>query len=81
MHQWKKLHWEIHQSCKELGQATYTDEYVKGFMAGLSMAPPNPVPLNIDEMEKAADKFVSEIMGSSQGINHTGHLVAQTGGD
>ena len=41
IHQWKKQHWEIHQVCKELGQSTYTDDYVKGFMDGVSMKPSN----------------------------------------
>ena len=65
MHEWKKLHLEIHESCKELGQATHTDEYVKGFMDGVSMAPPNPVPLNMAELEEETDKFVSKLMNSN----------------
>ena len=67
MHQWKKQHWEIHQACKKLGQATYTDEYVKGFMDGVSMEPPNSVSLNIVEMEEETDRFVRDLMGSNQG--------------
>ena len=67
MHQWKKQHWEIHQACKELGQSTYTDEYVKGFMGGLSMEPSNSVSLNIVEMEEETDRFVRDLMGSNQG--------------
>jgi len=67
MHQWKKQHWEIHQACKELGQSTYTDEYVKGFMDGLSMQPSNSVSLNIVEMEEETDRFVRDLMGSNQG--------------
>jgi hypothetical protein len=67
MHQWKKQHWEIHQACKELGQSTYTDEYVKGFMDGVSMEPPNSVSLNIVEMEEETDRFVRDLMGSNQG--------------
>ena len=67
MHQWKKQHWEIHQTCKELGQSTYTDEYVKGFMDGVSMEPPNSVSLNIVEMEEETDRFVRDLMGSNQG--------------
>jgi len=67
MHQWKKQHWEIHQACKELGQSTYTDEYVKGFMDGLSMEPSNSVSLNIVEMEEETDRFVRDLMGSNQG--------------
>ena len=67
MHQWKKQHWEIHQACKELGQSTYTDEYVKGFMDGVSMEPPNSVSLNIFELEEEVDRFVRDLMGSNQG--------------
>ena len=67
MHQWKKQHWEIHQACKELGQSTYTDEYVEGFMDGVSMEPPNSVSLNIVEMEEETDRFVRDLMGSNQG--------------
>ena len=67
MHQWKKQHWEIHQACKELGQSTYTDEYVRGFMDGLSMEPSNSVSLNIVEMEEETDRFVRDLMGSNQG--------------
>ena len=67
MHQWKKQHWEIHQACKELGQTTYTDEYVKGFMDGVSMELPNSVSLNIVEMEEETDRFVRDLMGSNQG--------------
>ena len=67
MHQWKKQHWEIHQACKELGQSTYTDEYVKGFMDGVSMELPNSVSLNIVEMEEETDRFVRDLMGSNQG--------------
>ena len=67
MHQWKKQHWEIHQACKELGQSTYTDEYVKGFMDGVSMEPPNSVSLNISAMDEEADRFVRDLMGSNQG--------------
>ena len=67
MHQWKKQHWEIHQACKKLGQSTYTDEYVKGFMDGLSMEPSNSVSLNIVEMEEETDRFVRDLMGSNQG--------------
>ena len=67
MHQWKKQHWEIHQACKELGQSTYTDEYVKGFMDGVSMEPPNSVSLNISAMDEEADRFVRDLMRSNQG--------------
>ena len=51
MVQWKKQQWEIHKACKEFGQATYTDEYVKGFMDGVSMELPKSVSLNISEIE------------------------------
>ena len=34
--EWKKQHWEIHKGCQELGQATYTDEYVRGYMDAVS---------------------------------------------
>ena len=67
MHQWKKQHWEIHQACKELGQSTYTDKYVRGFMNGVSMEPPNSVSLNIFELEEEVDRFVRDLMGSNQG--------------
>ena len=66
MHQWKKLHWEIHQACNELGQATHTDDYVKGFMDGVSMTPSTSVSLNIHRMEDEADRVVSELTGSNQ---------------
>jgi hypothetical protein len=67
MNQWKKQQWEIHQTCKELGQSTYTDEYVKRFMDGISMEPPNSIPLNIDRMDDDADCALSEIMNSNSG--------------
>ena len=67
IHQWKIQHWEIHQACKDLGQDTPTDEYVKGFMDGLSMTPPKSVSLNIKEMEEGADEFVHDFMCSNQG--------------
>ena len=67
LHQWKKQHSEIHQSCKDLGQASHTDDYVKGFMDGISMEPPNRTPLNITRMEDEADRVVSELMSSNHG--------------
>ena len=67
MHQWKKQHWEIHQACKDLGQASHTDDYVKGFMDGISMEPPNRTLLNITRMEEETDRVVSELMGSNHG--------------
>ena len=67
INQWKKQHWEIHQACKELGQTTYSDEYVKGFMDGASLEPSNPFPLNILEMEEEVDRSVKDIMNSNQG--------------
>ena len=70
MHQWKKQHWDIHQACKELGQTTYSDEYVKGFMDGASLEPSNPVPLNISKMEEEVDSFVKDIMNSNQGMEN-----------
>ena len=36
IYQWKQFHKEIHQSCKELGTATHTDEYVKGYLDAVS---------------------------------------------
>ena len=33
---WKEQHFEIHKGCKELGQTTYTDEYVRGFFDAIS---------------------------------------------
>jgi len=68
MHQWKKQHWNIHQACKDLGQATHTDEYVKGFMDGLSIESSNFISMNISEMEDEADRDVSELMDSNQGM-------------
>ena len=67
MHQWKKQHWEIHQACKDLGQSTPTDDYVKGFMDAVSVQPPISVSLNTNRMEEEADKFVRELMSSNQG--------------
>ena len=67
MHQWKKQHWEIHQACKELGQSTYTDEYVEGFMDGVSMEPSNSDSLNISAMDEEVDRFVRDLMRSNQG--------------
>ena len=67
MHQWKKQHWEIHQTCKVLGQASRTDEYVKGFMDGISMEPPNLTLLNINRMEDEVDGDVSELMVCNHG--------------
>ena len=69
IHQWKKHHWEIHQACKELGTATHTDDYVKGFIDGVSVQAPNSVSLNIDRMEEEADKFVRELMNTNQGAH------------
>ena len=67
IHQWKIQHWEIHQACKDLGQDTPSDEYVKGFMDGLSMTPPKSTSLNTYEMEEGANNFVRKIMNSNQG--------------
>ena len=67
MHQWKKQTWDIHQACKELGQTTYSDEYVKGFMDGASLEPSNPVSLNISAMEEEVDMFVRDNMTSNYG--------------
>ena len=67
MHLWKKHHSEIHQACKDLGQASHTDDYVKGFMDGISMEPPNRTLLNITRMENEADRVVRELMGSNHG--------------
>ena len=67
MHQWKKQHWDIHEACKEIGQTTYSDEYVKGFMDGASLESSNPVTLNILEMEEEVDRSVKDIMNSNQG--------------
>ena len=67
MHQWKKQHWEIHQACKDLGLTTPTDDYVKGFMDGLSMEPPNLTTLNINRMEDEVDGEVSAFMRSNLG--------------
>ena len=67
LHQWKKQHWEIHQACKDLGQASHTDDYVKGFMDGISMEPPNRTLLNINRMEDEVDGVVSELMGFNHG--------------
>jgi len=66
MFQWKKQHLEIHQSCKELGEATHTDEYVKGFRDGISMKPPDHSTLNIFELEEEVDRTVKNIMSSNQ---------------
>ena len=70
IHQWKKQHWDIHQACKEIGQTTYSDEYVKGFMDGASLEPSNPVSLNINEMEEEVDTFVKYMMNSNQGMGN-----------
>ena len=67
MHQWKKQHSEIHQTCKELGQASHTDDYVKGFMDGISMEPSSATLLNITRMENEADGDVRELMGFNHG--------------
>tara|TARA_B100000315_G_scaffold199809_1_gene191796 strand:+ start:2057 stop:2434 length:378 start_codon:yes stop_codon:yes gene_type:complete len=40
IHLWKQLHLEIHQSCKELGTATHTDEYVRGYLDAVSYEHP-----------------------------------------
>ena len=68
MQLWKKESWEIHQACKELGLPTHTDEYVKGFMDGVSMEPPNFVPINMCELEKETDKAVHELKHTNQGM-------------
>ena len=70
MHQWKQQTLEIHQACKELGQTTYSDEYVKGFMDGASLEPPNPVSLNISAMEEEVDTFVRDNMTSNYGMEN-----------
>ena len=67
--EWKKQHWEIHQACKELGTASHSDEYVKGFIDGVSVQPPISVSLNTDRMEEEADKFVRELMSLNQGTS------------
>ncbi len=67
MHRWKQQALEIHKDLKELGQTTYTNEYVRGFVDGSSLEPSNPVALNILEMEKEVDSFVKDIMNSNQG--------------
>ena len=59
MHRWKQQTLEIHQACKDLRQSTYTDEYLKGFMDGVSMEPSNSVSLNIFELEEEVDKFMN----------------------
>jgi hypothetical protein len=65
MYQWKKQHWDIHQACKELGQATHTDEYIKGFMDGISIDASHSIPPNINRMEDDVDGVVRRLMGSN----------------
>ena len=64
MYLWKKQHLEIHQACKDLGMETHTDEYIQGFMDGVSMEPSNSVSLNIAALEIETDEYVCKIMGS-----------------
>jgi len=49
--EWKKSHWEIHKGCQELGQTTYSDEYVRGFMDAVSPIFPTGDINNITEEE------------------------------
>lgn len=68
MHRWKQQTLEIHQACKDLGQSTYTTEYLKGFMDGVSMEPSTSLSLNIGELEEETDKYVYELMHTNQGM-------------
>jgi len=42
IHEWKKQHLEIHENCKRLGQKVQSDEYVKGYLDGISPEFPSP---------------------------------------
>ena len=59
MHRWRQQTLETHQELKELGQTTYTDEYVKGFTDGAALEPSNYVSLNICELPSSHDNECS----------------------